>query len=178
MESKDNMATTYEKIATTTLGSAQATIDFTSIPSTYTDLRLVLVVRTTVASTTDNIRLRFNSDSGGNYSYVRLYGNGTNALSDSTTNASNANFTHQVPGGTAASNLFALCTADIFSYTGSTYKTLLATTANDMNGSGTTQATINLWRSTSSITSVNLFVGSGDNFAANTTATLYGILKA
>lgn len=173
------MPTTYEPIATQTLGSAAPTIDFTSIPSTYTDLRLILFVRTTrTAASTDSVRLRFNSDSGGNYSYVRLEGNGSSALSDNTVNASNANFTHQVPTDGAASGLFGFCTADIFSYAGSTFKTLLATTSNDMNGSGTTQRTVNLWRSTSAVTSINLFVGSGDNFATGTTATLYGIKNA
>ena len=70
-----------------------------------------------------------------------------------------------------------LATLDIFSYAGSTYKTALSQLSNDNNGSGATASTVGLWRSTSAITSINLFM-SGTTFQAGTTATLYGIKSA
>jgi hypothetical protein len=90
-ESKDNMATTYEKIATTTLGSASSTITFNSIAASWTDLRIVLV-SVNDASSTQPVEMRFNSDSGTNYSTTNLYGNGGNAGSYRYTNANKMNF--------------------------------------------------------------------------------------
>ena len=63
------MATTYEPIATNTLGSAAANITFSSIPATYTDLRVVVVALTT--NNNWNIELRLNSDSSTLYSQIK-----------------------------------------------------------------------------------------------------------
>jgi hypothetical protein len=165
------MPATYEPIATTTLGSATATISFTSISASYTDIRIVLVgSHETTAST---LRMQVNSDTGTNYSYTELIGDGATAsssrgTSSSRINCGNANFNNTQPS---------LITADWFSYAGSTNKTCLVTASQDRNGSGSVLRTVGLWRSTSAITSVQLFPASG-NFATGTTATLYGILKA
>jgi hypothetical protein len=167
------MPATYEKIQSTTLGSAAASIDFTSIAATYTDLKIVLVATSSVNGR--NLYLRFNSDSGTNYSNTYLVGDGATAISGKTTSAAQINCT----GGTVAisstvPHLFAI---DIFSYAGSTNKTALISTSQDRNGTGSVGNVIGLWRSTSAITAVNLLPQS-DNFAIGTTATLYGILKA
>ena len=66
-------------------------------------------------------------------------------------------------------------TVDVFSYAGSTFKTLLATASEDLNGSGSTSARVALYRSTSAITSFELYTV-GTAFQSGTTATLYGIL--
>ena len=52
---------TYTPIATTTLGSA-GTITFSSIPSTYTDLVIVLNGNGSRVAGTDDTGLRLNSD--------------------------------------------------------------------------------------------------------------------
>jgi hypothetical protein len=164
------MATTYEKIATTTLGSASSTIDFTSIGSGYTDLRLVLTGK--AVSSASGI-FRFNSDSATNYSYTILYGDGTSAASGRQTsqNAIGTNY------GSGLSTTPFLITIDIFSYAGSTFKTSLVSVQNDQNGSGEVNRIVGLWRSTSAITAVNLLTGSGQ-YDTGTIATIYGILKA
>jgi hypothetical protein len=165
------MPATYEPIATTTLGTAAATISFTSISSAYTDVRLVLVG--THATGAATIRMQVNTDTGSNYSITELSGDGATATSSRSTgssriNCGNANFNNTLPS---------LITVDWFSYSGSTYKTCLVTTSQDRNGSGVVYRTVGLWRDTSAITSIQVFPSSG-NFAAGTTATLYGILKA
>ena len=164
------MPATYEKIATTTLGSAASTITFSSIAGTYTDLRLVLTG--TAVSSASGI-FRFNSDSGNNYSYTILYGDGTSVASGRSTsqNAIGTNY------GSGLSTTPFLITIDIFSYAGSTFKTSLVSVQNDQNGSGEVNKIVGLWRSTSAITSVNLLTGSGQ-YATGTTATLYGIKAA
>jgi len=165
------MPATYEPIATTTLGSAATSITFSSIPSTYTDLRLVLVSQTTNA-TTGGMEFQFNSDTATNYSYTRLRGNGTAASS-----SQSANTTAGYGGYVVISSNWSMNTIDIFSYAGSTYKTALSTSAADQNGSGDVWNIVSLWRSTSAITSVKLNSTVG-NFATGTTATIYGIKSA
>jgi hypothetical protein len=166
------MASTYEPIATTTLGSAASSITFSSISSAYTDLRVVLVGKSSTGDLT--IAYRFNSDTGSNYSYTSLYGNGTSALSN---RGSNNSYAFPVSNSDLVSSQPQMLTIDVFSYAGSTNKTALATFSQDLNGSGSVYRTVNLWRSVSAITSISLLVLSND-FAIGTTATLYGILKA
>jgi len=163
------MPTTYEPISTTTLGSTATTIDLTSIPSTYTDLKLVFVCTT---STPGNARFRFNSDTGGNYSYTALGGDGSTASSFRTTGLTSFYFT---AFGTTSATIPHYYSVDIFSYAGSTFKTLLLNETSDDNGSGSTAQSVQLWRSTSAVTSINIFAAT---FSIGTTATLYGIKNA
>ena len=162
------MPATYEKIATTTLGSSSASITLNSIPATYTDLRLIVVG---TASTTSSLCFRLNGDSGTNYSRTFLYGTGSVAGSGVGTNNDLMN-TGDINNTTPC-----LSQVDIFSYAGSTFKTFLTNNSADLNGSGLVAPMVGLWRSTSAITSIAIFASSG-NLNTNTTATLYGILKA
>jgi hypothetical protein len=167
------MPVTYEPIATTTLGSATGTITFSSIPSTYTDLRIVLVAVSSTSSTTE---FRFNGNSATNYSYTRLLGTGTAAASGGN---STATTTYINPYGISSTQP-SMATVDILSYAGSTYKTALSTSSNDINGSGGYVIRgAHLWRQTSAITSISLLADTGSGtFNVGTTATLYGIKAA
>lgn len=164
------MPVTYDPIATTTLGSAAATITFSSIPGTYTDLRVVLVCSSASGSIFPKARL--NNDTTALYSHIFLQGNGSTATTAAQTGQSlvamASNGVSTQPG---------LYTLDIFSYAGSTNKTILVTGQEDANGSGVVSRFVNLYRSTSAITQVDLYTG-GNNFAIGTTATLYGIKAA
>lgn len=167
------MPATFEPIATTTLGSAAATITFSSIPNTYTDLRLVVVA--TASSGTNNavFNLRFNSDTGSNYSSTYLHGDGSSAVSTRLTNETYIPMTQSTGFGLTTANP-SILEADIFSYAGSTNKSVLYTQSNDKNGSGSVAKGVGLWRSTSAITSVSIYTYNFQ-YAAGTTATLYGI---
>lgn len=164
------MPATYEPIATTTLGSAAAEITFSSIGSTYTDLRVSFVTASGTSANTAYIR--FNGDTATNYSRTSIYGNGTSALSNQTSTANRIALPTVLLASTPE---FISC--DVFSYAGSTYKTCLATQNSDANGSGTVNYLVGLWRSTSAITSLTLG-NNGGTFATGTTATLYGIKNA
>jgi hypothetical protein len=165
------MPATYEPIATTTLGSAASSITFSTIPATYTDLKLVVVCKS-VGSSTGYVQ--FNSDTGSNYSRLNVRGNGSVAASNA-----NSNISDGVPIQTsnATGTNPVLWTLDIFSYAGSTNKTTLASASNDQNGSGNLEWSIGLWRNTAVITSLKL-QSTIDNFDTGTTATLYGIKAA
>lgn len=164
------MPATYEPIATTTLGSAAATITFNSVPSTYTDLRIVLICSS--ASGSIFPKVIYNNSTAGLYSSTFLNGSGTSASSNA---VSGYAYIQLANNGTSTTPV--LYTLDVFSYAGSTFKTTLITTNEDNNGSGAVARSVNLYQSTSAISRVDLYTG-GNNFAIGTTATLYGILKA
>lgn len=170
------MASTYEPIATTTLSSAAASITFSSISSAYTDLRLVLVARSNNTGTPrEDLYIRFNSDTGTNYSHTTLYGQDGSVGSFRQSNRTEINAYTGLPG---TAGQFSLTTFDIFSYAGSTNKSCLLTVNNDQNTvGGQVGREAGLWRSTSAITSITVLPQT-NSFDTGTTATLYGILKA
>jgi hypothetical protein len=166
------MPTTYEKIATTTLGSAASSIDFTSIAASWTDLRLV-ITGTIIAGNV--YKIQYNGDTGSNYSITILEANGSTVASNRSTGGTSilAGFTY---GGSATIPQFV--SYDIFSYAGSTNKTALATASVDQNGSGSVTRVVGLWRNTAAITSIAITTSSGGDVPSGVSATLYGILKA
>jgi hypothetical protein len=162
---------TYEPIATTTVGTATPTITFSSISNAYTDLRLVVQA---FGTTNNNVRITFNGVTTTSYSQTNLAGDGAAAASDRVTNTASIQATY---GGTGTGTQTTLICADIFSYAGSTFKSLLISNSNDRNGSGFVANIIGLFRSTSAITSIELS-RDGGNHNTGTTATLYGIKAA
>jgi len=170
------MAYTYEPIATTTTTTASPAITFSSISQNYTDLALIISVRANSTPASYGTHIRFNSDTGSNYSETYLRGNGSTASSSRFTNNIYMNVGWQ---GYATTTIPQFCTVDIFSYAGSTFKTALGEDNADRNGAGVVVRFVGLWRSTSAINSivVNENAGGG-NYAAGSTFTLYGILKA
>lgn len=162
------MAVTYEKIATNTLGSA-STITFSSIPSTYTDLILIVAG---FASADGQISLRFNGATT-NYSSTSLTADGTTAGSTRQTATTYMQLGYYDRFNTSTQSN-AIC--HIFNYANTTtYKTVLARMNNTSYGVG---ASVGLWRATPvAITSVEASAA-GNNFAIGTTATLYGIKAA
>ena len=158
---------TYTPIATTTLGSAQSSVTFSSSTG-YTDLRLVASFSTT--SNVADIALRYNSDTGSNYSDTSLVGTGSSATSGRNSNSSYAKI-----GYCGTSGQPMMSTADIMNYANTTtYKTALGRSS---NAAGEVQQEENLWRNTAAITSVAILVAAG-NFATGSTFTLYGIAAA
>lgn len=154
---------TYSLINSTTLGSAQSSVTFSSIPSTFTDL--VLVAVTQIGSSGDYLGVQFNSDTGSNYSRTRLSGNGTTASSERDTSQVRFNFYAQ-PTSNFATNIL-----NIMDYSNTTtFKTVLCRTD---QASLSVNAYAGLYRSTSAITSINL-IGPG-NFSIGSTFKLYGI---
>lgn len=162
------MPSTYEAIATNTLASTATIITFSSIPSTYTDLVLVVACLDSGAGRT---RLRLNGDSATNYSRINLIGNGSSAASYSGT--SEAQFDLSVAGATSSTNP----TAQIISINNYANTTTNKTIISRYNlAGGAVEAMMGLYRSTSAITSVS-YLTQG-TMQIGTTATLYGIKAA
>ena len=158
---------TYEAIATQTLGSAAASVTFSSIPSTYTDL--VLVVTGTVA-TADNIGLQFNGDTGNNYSFTYLIGTGSSAISGRTSN------TNQVLTVGFGTTTIANAIFHISNYSNSTTNKTVINRGNRSDDG--VSAWVGLWRNTAAITSIVVKTGSNYNLQTGSTFSLYGIQSA
>ena len=164
------MPTTYTPIATQTLTSSAANVTFSSVPSTYTDL--IVVVNGTITGNTDSPTLRFNSDSGTNYSSFTLQGNGGAVGSYPYSNNSRI-IIDNVWGWFNGSNNSTIY--NIFNYTNtSTYKSVIGRNINPTNS---VAACAGLWMNTAAITSV-IINGYGSSLAAGSTITLYGIKAA
>ena len=165
------MPTTYEPIATTTLSSSAASVTFSSISSSYTDLVLVVNLKGDVAGFAP--RMRFNNDSGTNYSWTRLSGNGSAASSARVTNGTSISI-----GSTAnvytTDGFVGICQIQNYANT-TTYKTTLNRGNNATDG---TEAIVGLWRDTSAINRVDVVNTSSANFTSGSTFTLYGIKAA
>jgi hypothetical protein len=170
---------TFTQIGTAqVVGSGgQAAIDFTSIPSTYTDLCLELSSRATGAGANGiNVKLQFNGDTGSNYSYRRIYGQSSTVASTSATGTFNISGISVAGADTA--NTFSNNAIYIPNYAGSTQKSYSVDGVAENNSVfGFLTLIAGLWTSTSAITSINL-TNDGYNFAQYTTAYLYGVSNA
>ena len=155
----------YESIATITAGSAVPSIEFTSIPATYTNLQ----VRVSALTVNDQ-RFQINGDTASNYYAHYLYGDGANAYGSGTGAAANGYYGYS---GSASQPYVAVL--DILDYTNTNkFKTIRALGGTDANGSGYAFFSSSLWRSTSAVTSLKFYLSTG-NFATNSTIALYGV---
>lgn len=163
------MPATYEPIATTSLGSDAANISLSNIPGTYTDLVVIVGSLGGVQANAATV-IRFNSDTGNNYSWTRLSGNGTTAAS---ARGSNVDYISGFEVGSQTDPNAMIIHIMNYSNT-TTNKTAL------IRGNYTgaqISASVGLWRNTGAITSITISA-SANNLKANTTLTIYGIKAA
>lgn len=170
------MANTFELIASSTLASAASSIDFTSIPSTYTDLVVKLSVRATTASTDDQLRIKFNGNAvGTNFSLRGIQGTGSSVSSGTST-------TGWIVGGinanTSTASTFTNVELYLPNYAGSNYKSMSVDSAMENNAT-TAYAEMNavLFSNTTAISSLSFLLPS-NNLAAYSSAYLYGVKNA
>lgn len=169
------MAVTHKLIQTTTVGAGgAASIEFTSIPQTYTDLLVVVSGRSTDASQSASVKLIFNNGTGNDSRY--LQGNAISA-----TSAVFSAFAGFVPAATATASVFGSMNVYIPNYTGSTNKSFSVDAVsenNDSSGGIFLTLTAGLWQNTAAITSMKFSMIFGSNYAQYSSASLYGILKS
>lgn len=163
------MAATYEPIASVTL-SVHGLVDFTSIPSNYTDLVIAVMAKSNQASGT-TLYMRFNSDTGTNYSITRLRGDGSAASSNR-----GANLTYLTPANLSAeSGEFSTYIINVMNYANANvYKTILASGANSESD---VRRAVGLWRDLTAISTIRVSSTVG-GLEAGSTASLYGIKAA
>lgn len=168
----------YFSIATTTVGSGGASsVDFTSIPSTYTHLQVRYLARGSFAGNEIQMRMRLNSDTGSNYARHLLEGDGATAAAYATASG-NLMALGSIPAATGTASAFGAGVVDILDYTNTNkYTTSRALSGQDRNGAGTIDLASSLWMNTNAVTTVSVFPDSG-NLTQYSIVALYGIKGA
>ena len=167
------MANTFELISSTVVGSGGAgSIDFTSIPSTYTDLKLILSARG--ASTALYANIKLNNSSSAIYSLRTIYGDGSAASSQNDSGATYFERFLMVSSAYTA-NTFSNGELYIPNYAGSANKSVMYDSVNENNATSSQMFMVaGLWASTAAINQITLTPNTG-NFAEYSSAYLYGI---
>ena len=177
----------FESIATVTVGSGGASqIEFTSIPATYKHLQIRSIARADRAIYgADTMRLTVNADTGANYEFHNIRGDGSAGGVGADVNQTYIRFLDSVGtnNGPGAGNVgISIC--DVLDYANTNkYTTFRVLCGVDPNGTvagfnGVVGMTSGLWRNTSAITSIKLVVETGINFLQHSHFALYGIKGA
>jgi hypothetical protein len=168
----------YDSLATVTLSASTASITFAGIPNTYKHLQIRGIGRTNNSGgdpTQDYLRLRFNNDSGSNYSYHALFGDGSSATAGNATSQTTA-YIQRVSGNSSTSGVFGAFVLDILDYQNTNKnKTTRILGGVDNNGSGRIYLTSNLWMNTSAVTQLDISVGDGSLISQYSQFSLYGV---
>lgn len=168
------MASTFELIASQTLGSDSTTVTFSSIPGTYDDVVLICSARTDSGSDADPFGIKFNGSTS-NYTSRRLQGDGSSVTTWTGSNTTAA----AVNGGTSTASTFGSIEAYIPNYAGSANKSFSVTSVTEDNSAAALiRAFAMLWSDTSAITSIELSSGNGGDFVTGSSFYLFGITKA
>jgi hypothetical protein len=171
--------TSYESIATVTVGSGgAANVEFTSIAATYTHLQLRILGQTSRSGfDVDALRFQVNSDTGSNYSWHHLRGDGSSVEAKASTTQTDMQ-AERALGTSTGTPSFGGIVLDILDYANTNkYKTFRLLGGVDANGSGAITFTSGLWRNTNAITSIKLY-GDAANFTQYSHFALYGIKGA
>lgn len=174
------LPSTMTPIASTTLTANTASITFSAIPQTYTDLVAVISARVDKVSE-DYFSMRLNSDSGTNYSMTYLAGGGAGGGGGGSGRF--GSLAQGIIGWTApnSSSVYAITTCNIMNYSNST--TFKSYITRSSHSATTSYAQTGMWRSTSAVTSISFATWGagtfgGSNMISGTTITLYGIKAA
>jgi hypothetical protein len=165
---------TYTLIASVTVGSGgAASMGFTSIPATYTDLVVKVSARDDRALTVDGVLISFNGSTS-NFTNKYLDGDGA-----STSSGTLARLTANAPGATATGSVFGNGEIYIPNYASSNYKSFSGDSVTENNATAALAGLFaNLWSDTAAITSITLTPSNGTLFDQYSTAYLYGISNA
>jgi hypothetical protein len=167
----------WTKLSRTVLVSNSASIDITSIPSTYDHLRLTIKARSTEAAVPAvNLLIRFNNDSAGNYDWQRVQG-ANSSLDATQAFAQTSGVIGVIPAATALANLFSIATVEIPEYAATDWQKLISSTSvhkeNTSGGAQRAAVYSTAWRSTAAINQITILTSS--NLLAGSAVTLYGI---
>lgn len=170
------MPTTFQKIAAITVGAGgTSSIDFTSIPSTYTDLVIKLSSRIGSAADRDGVLLTFNNNTS-SYSFSRMYGYDSNLTGTDNASSQSSIAVGNTTANNATANIFGSHEIYVPNYAGSNFKSVSAEAVAENNSSSSWVLALNaaLWSNTAAINRVTLTPLSS-TFMQYSTATLYGI---
>jgi hypothetical protein len=166
----------YDALATVTLDTATSSINFAGIPSGYKHLQVRAMHRATVGAGDGTVYMRFNEDSGSNYSWHRLYGYGSSPGADASTSTTSI-AAGQSMGATPSLQAFSIMINDVLDYSNvSKNKTVRSLAGTDTNGdaSGAVFYNSGAWYNTSAINSITI-TSNQTAFATHSHFALYGV---
>lgn len=167
----------YNKLAETVLGGSAASIALTSIPQTYTALKIVTQSRGDFAAASIAWGLRFNSDATAIYNFQQDIVVGTSVTASQAQNETRG-YLGEISAASATASCAAQHEVTIHNYTGTTFFKTATTNMTMVTGTGAGGLHVRqigtLWRSTAAITSITLLPDSG-NLIAGTKVSLYGL---
>jgi hypothetical protein len=171
------MSVTYTPIYTQVASGSSGTIVFNNIPQNFTDLYLLLSVRSTASATGTDCWGQINGNNSNVYSTTRLLGNGSSASSDRQASQNVYRIGDQ-NGASSTANTFTSQSIYIPNYRLTQVKSIVTESVQEANATTSYFAMLNahLFSSGTPITSLTFISGSG-NFAANSTFSLYGIAR-
>lgn len=175
--------TDYESIATVTVGAGgSSSVSFTSIAGTYSHLQLRYTAQSNRGTYgIDNSKITINSDSGSNYSWHILSGDGNAAFSGAGTSQTFIKSGDRDLATTTSTNMFGVGVIDFLDYSNTNkYKTTRALSGEDINGTiagygGGVSLSSGLWMNTAAITSITLVPANGTAYTQYSSFALYGI---
>ena len=172
------MATTYQAIASQVLASTAASVTFSSIPGTYTDLFLKMSARGDNAAFSNTVLVYYNSTSGTAGSYTNLYASSGSVGSNSSSGTAYIS-PGSVDGSTSTANTFGIAEVYIPNYATAVAHsaTMVATVENNSNTVYYLDIAAGLQTAASAITSL-IITANGSNFVAGSRFDLYGLLHA
>jgi hypothetical protein len=172
-------ATAVDAIQTVTLSGTQSYIVFVNIPQTYTHLMLKGISMNSSTAGAQDIQVVINNDVTSQYSWHRLWGNGSSATSGGNSNTSYALLTNAAGNGNYPLAVGAIRTT-ILDYSSTTkWKTIMGMSGFDNNQAAnnnniTTVLNSGMYYNNSAVQSITL-TPTSSSFTANTSFTLYGI---
>ena len=173
------MPATYTLISSNVLTSSAASVTFSAIPATYTDLVLRVSARSDGTIDPEEVHFRFNNDTTNLYSYVKLQGNGASATSALAANTTVGRGFFASDLSTQTSNTFGSGELYIPSYTASQSKPVGMFGVEETNATTANMAaSAALYRSNTAISRIDLLPRNGTNFVSGSSFYLYGISNA
>lgn len=169
------VAGSYDLLETTILSSTASSVTFTGLGS-YTDykhLQVRLVGRSSRSGSGENLRIRFNGDTGSNYANHYLQGNGSSVASGAET-SNTGMWARNLNASSSPANAFGAFVIDILDFADTSKNTTVRTL-----GGSTSDNFIALssgaYFSTNAITSIDLGTQFSQDFVTGSRFSLYGI---
>jgi hypothetical protein len=168
----------YDLLETTVLGTAATSVSFTGLGSysAYKHLQIRAVIRgNSGGNSSAGFHIRLNSDTGNNYAWHRLLGNGSGVFSDGFASQSDSQMFYGAASGVTA-NIFGAGIIDILDFNNTSKNTTIRALGGVYTGSDN-NVTLNsgLWNNTAAVTTINLRFPDLTGIAANSRFSLYGI---
>jgi hypothetical protein len=168
----------FDLLETTTLSTSASSVTFSGLGaySDYKHLQIQMVARADGSGSLQGLAAVLNSDTGSNYSFHRLSGNGTSVSANA-----GASIPYAVTGAltrsAAVAGAFGASVLDILDFSSTNKNTTLRSLSGATTGEGgfIVKLESSAWLNTSAVTSIQLKNDGGTNLVSGSRFSLYGV---